>query len=129
MRLQAKMRQQETSLCFVQSAVRKMRSDECFASPARLTWRLSPGRRAISALERAPSRRRRPPSSRRSSICSGVSLLGRQMGNHCKAWRLKLNNPAVTMCTQYLNQIVDFRRPKLDEEYLRGFVLDYSDTL
>ena len=56
-------------------------------------------------------------------------MLGCHMGNHWKAWRLRLNNPAVTMCTQYLNQIVDFRRPKLDEEYLRGFVLDYSDTL
>jgi hypothetical protein len=30
---------------------------------------------------------------------------------------------------QYLNQVVDFKRPKLDKEYLRGFVLDYSDTL
>lgn len=33
------------------------------------------------------------------------------------------------MTEQYLNQVVDFKRPKLDEEYLRGFVLDYSDTL
>jgi hypothetical protein len=33
------------------------------------------------------------------------------------------------MCKQYLNQIVDFKRPGLDENYLRGFVLDYSDTL
>lgn len=33
------------------------------------------------------------------------------------------------MSNQYLNQVVDFKRPKLDEEYLRGFVLDYSDTL
>jgi hypothetical protein len=33
------------------------------------------------------------------------------------------------MTKQYLNQVVDFKRPKLDEEYLRGFVLDYSDTL
>lgn len=33
------------------------------------------------------------------------------------------------MVKQYLNQVVDFKRPKLDEDYLRGFVLDYSDTL
>lgn len=33
------------------------------------------------------------------------------------------------MSIQYLNQVVDFKRPKIDDEYLRGFVLDYSDSL
>jgi hypothetical protein len=35
----------------------------------------------------------------------------------------------MAMYKHYLNQIVDFRRPKLDEGYLRGFVLDHSDNL
>src|SRR5262245_27406909 len=39
------------------------------------------------------------------------------------------SNPVMTMYKQYLNQIVDFRRPKLDEGYLRGFVIDQSDAL
>jgi hypothetical protein len=33
------------------------------------------------------------------------------------------------MGEQYLNQVVDFKRPRIDDSYLRGFVLDYSDTL
>ena len=33
------------------------------------------------------------------------------------------------MTIEYLNQVVDFKRPKIDDEYLRGFVLDYSDSL
>ncbi|HZS04258.1 MAG TPA: hypothetical protein VFD58_05430 [Blastocatellia bacterium] len=33
------------------------------------------------------------------------------------------------MSIEYLNQVVDFKRPKIDDEYLRGFVLDYSDSL
>jgi hypothetical protein len=33
------------------------------------------------------------------------------------------------MSEQYINQVVDFKRPKIDDEYLRGFILDYSDTL
>jgi hypothetical protein len=33
------------------------------------------------------------------------------------------------MNIEYFNQVVDFKRPKLDDEYLRGFVLDYSDCL
>jgi hypothetical protein len=33
------------------------------------------------------------------------------------------------MSIEYLNQVVDFKRPKLDDEYLRGFVLNYSESL
>jgi hypothetical protein len=33
------------------------------------------------------------------------------------------------MSIAYLNQVVDFKRPKIDDEYLRGFVLDYSVSL
>ncbi len=32
------------------------------------------------------------------------------------------------MSIEYLNQVVDFTRPKLDDHDLRGFVLDYSDS-
>ena len=33
------------------------------------------------------------------------------------------------MSIEYLNQVVDFKRPKIDDEALRGFVLDYSESL
>lgn len=33
------------------------------------------------------------------------------------------------MNIEYLNQVVDFKRPEIDDEWLRGFVLDYSDSL
>ncbi|HMV48975.1 MAG TPA: hypothetical protein PLD20_28585 [Blastocatellia bacterium] len=33
------------------------------------------------------------------------------------------------MSIEYLNQVVDFKRPKIDGYKLRGFVLDYSDSL
>lgn len=33
------------------------------------------------------------------------------------------------MSIEFLNQVVDFKRPRIDDEYLRGFVLDYSDSL
>lgn len=33
------------------------------------------------------------------------------------------------MSIAYLNQVVDFKRPKIDDHELRGFVLDYSDSL
>jgi hypothetical protein len=33
------------------------------------------------------------------------------------------------MCIQYLNQVISFKRPKIDDLWLRGFVLDYSDEL
>lgn len=32
------------------------------------------------------------------------------------------------MSVEYLNQVVDFKRPKLDDDEVRGFVLDYSDS-
>ena len=32
------------------------------------------------------------------------------------------------MSIEYLHQVVDFKRPKIDDDYLRGFVLDYSDS-
>src|SRR5262249_8421671 len=47
-------------------------------------------------------------------------------------WRKYALNPqreGEAMSEQYLNQIVDFKRPKLDEGYIRGYVLDYSDAL
>jgi len=33
------------------------------------------------------------------------------------------------MSIEYINQVVDFKRPKIDDHVLRGFVLDYSDSL
>jgi hypothetical protein len=34
-----------------------------------------------------------------------------------------------SMSVEYFNQVVDFKRPKIDDHVLRGFVLDYSDSL
>jgi hypothetical protein len=33
------------------------------------------------------------------------------------------------MSVDYFNRIVDFKRPKIDDYVIRGYVLEYSDSL